>query len=108
VLIGKRVGQAKEKLRRKKMAEIRVPIPEIGEILTNQKEIMQMLRALVKTPVSTVKFDTDQLLSGPEILHYLKCGRKKLKELVAKGKIEKVSAFGTRPRYKISQHEDAS
>ena len=84
------------------MAEIRVPIPEMAQILENQKKMMRMLTNLAETPTAT-KYDDDQLMTGPEILHYLHCGRKRLSELVEQGKVEKIDAFGVRPRYKIKK-----
>ena len=86
------------------MTEIRIPIPEMDQIIKNQEKMMQKLDKLMEAPVSTPKYDKydgEKLMTGPEVLHYLKCGRKKLKELIDQGKIERIDAFGTRPRYKI-------
>ena len=88
------------------MAEIRIPIPELEQVLKNQERIMQMLNKLIETPASA-KYDDDQLMTAPEVMHYLKCGRKKLKELVTQGKIQIINAFGARPRYKIVKHNAA-
>ena len=88
------------------MTEIRIPIPELEQVLKNQEKIMQMLSKLIEAPASA-KYDYDQLMTAPEVMHYLKCGRKKLKELVTQGKIQLIDAFGVRPRYKIVKHDAA-
>ena len=88
------------------MTEIRIPMPEMEQILKNQEKMMLMLSKLAEAPMS-VKCDENQLMTGPEILNYLRCGRKKLKELVEQGKIQKINAFGARPRYRIVKHDAA-
>ena len=82
------------------MADIKIPIPELEQILSNQERMMQMLKKLLEAPTQ-VKYDEDKLMSGPEILNYLRCGRAKLKKLVEQGVVQKTNAFGARPLYKI-------
>ena len=88
------------------MMEFRIDVPELEQILKNQERIIQMLSKLADAPTNT-RYDEDQLLTGPEVLQYLRCGRKKLKELVEQGKIQRINAFGARPRYRIVKHDAA-
>jgi hypothetical protein len=88
------------------MGEIRLELPEIDKIISNQEKIMQMLRSLIDTPLSP-KQDEDRMMTSSEIMGFLRCGRKKLDQLVETGVIQKIDAFGPRSRYRMVKHDRA-
>ena len=105
--LAQRTGQGEEKAGGVAMTEMRVAVPGLEQILKNQEAIMQMLNRLMETPTST-RVNEEQLMTGPEMLNHLHCGRKKLNDLVAQGVVERINAFGARPRYRIVKTFDDS
>ena len=65
----------------------------VGQLLDKQEE---------KKPEND-----DVYYTGPEILRFYKCGREKLKQMVAAGEVERDNSFGKNPRYRRLRKEAA-
>ena len=102
-----RAGRSEEKGGGVAMTEMRITVPGLEQILENQEKIIQMLSKLMESPTN-VRVNEEQLMTGPEVMTYLRCGRKKLNDLIEQGMIERINAFGARPRFKIVKKDDAA
>jgi hypothetical protein len=78
---------------------MQIEFPEAKEIIKRLDAIEKLLQTQTREPEH--KADrTEEWLMGPEIRHALRCGPKRIKQLVEEGKLKKSMAFGRHPRYK--------
>lgn len=86
------------------MPEIR--IPELAEISIKLDKSLQILNKLIEASPTVPKYDAGRLMTASEVKSLLRCGAKKLADLVEAGKVKKFDEFGARPRYQVVRYKE--
>ncbi|MDR2175582.1 MAG: hypothetical protein LBO82_06560 [Synergistaceae bacterium] len=73
---------------------------DLMQIKAEQAAQRKLLESLAAGGTGTLLVGNDVYYTGPEFLNTFRCGRGKLKQLVAAGAVERDDSFGKNPRYR--------